>query len=219
MSFDTFKKILNNVPKDVKVEFSGFSEAFLNKESSLMMKHAIDSGYHVELFTTLVGFSESDLNTLKNVEFDRVWFHQYDGHAQNIDTFNEKMGVFKTNIKSTHFALTMVGEQYNNVLSRAGNVFDTAVKKGAFFCNSTRLFDHNVVLPNGDVYLCCMDWSLKHNIGNLLETNFNNLNRQSIEDLAKKYDSDVLCRKCELFEERFKLPFGISLSKTNEDKS
>jgi hypothetical protein len=93
LSFANFKKALNNVPKDVKIEFSGFSEAFFNKESSLMMKHAIQNRYHTELFTTLEGFTNNDLNVLKNVLFQIVWFHQYDG--VDLKEFNEKIDLFK----------------------------------------------------------------------------------------------------------------------------
>lgn len=211
LTFTDFKTILSNVPKNIKIEFAGFSEAFLNPESSLMMKYAIEQGYVVELFTTLVGFTDIDLQILKDIKFKRVWFHQFDGRGQNLEEFNAKMEAFKTSIKAEHYALTMVGEQYNNVLSRAGNVFDREIMNGPFYCQSTMAYDHNVVLPNGDVYLCCMDWSLKHNLGNLFNTHFNNLNRQQILDLAKQNKSEIICRKCELFEPKYKLPFGIKL--------
>jgi Iron-sulfur cluster-binding domain len=35
-------------------------------------------------------------------------------------------------------------------------------------CSYTPFYDQNVVLPNGDVVLCCMDYEMKHVIGNLI---------------------------------------------------
>ena len=42
-----------------------------------------------------------------------------------------------------------------------------------------------------------MDYGLKHCIGNLFTTNFNDLNRKDVIDASYQYDSDTICRKCE----------------------
>ena len=47
--------------------------------------------------------------------------------------------------------------------------------KNPVSCASTPFYDHNVLLPNGDVVLCCMDYSLKHIIGNLLKDDYESL--------------------------------------------
>ena len=39
-------------------------------------------------------------------------------------------------------------------------------------CSYTPFYDQNVVLPNGDVLLCCMDYAMKHRIGNLIEGDY-----------------------------------------------
>ncbi len=39
-------------------------------------------------------------------------------------------------------------------------------------CSYTPFYDHNVLLPDGSVVLCCMDYSLKHKLGNLLEQDY-----------------------------------------------
>lgn len=73
-------------------------------------------------------------------------------------------------------------------VSRAGNLFKTERKKGCLIKCGVNNYDNNVMMPNGDVYICCMDYSLKHKIGNLLETPFHNLNRNPPYEL---------CRYCE----------------------
>jgi hypothetical protein len=48
-------------------------------------------------------------------------------------------------------------------------------------------FDHNHMLPNGDVYVCCHDFGLTQCIGNLGQDRWQDLKRGPIP----------LCRKCE----------------------
>jgi FkbM family methyltransferase len=57
-------------------------------------------------------------------------------------------------------------------------------------CGCLEKMYHNVMLPNGDVSLCCMDYGLKHILGNLYEQDYNDIvpeNNQCFE----------LCRLCE----------------------
>jgi hypothetical protein len=44
--------------------------------------------------------------------------------------------------------------------------------ENAISCRITPFYDHNVVLPDGRVLLCCMDYAMKHVIGNLLESDY-----------------------------------------------
>lgn len=57
-------------------------------------------------------------------------------------------------------------------------------------CGCLEKMYHNVMLPNGDVSLCCMDYGLKHILGNLYEQDYEDIvpeNKQCFE----------LCRLCE----------------------
>jgi hypothetical protein len=68
-------------------------------------------------------------------------------------------------------------------------------------CSFTPFYDHNVMLPNGDVYLCCMDYGLKHRIGNLFTGDYWSLfSSDGMNDLRvanMHYGcSESICRKC-----------------------
>jgi hypothetical protein len=57
-------------------------------------------------------------------------------------------------------------------------------------CGCDEKLYHNVVLPNGDVSLCCMDYGLKQIIGNLYT--------QEYDDIVPKPKSCfLLCQSCE----------------------
>lgn len=203
LTFENFKKLLKNVPKDFEIHFSGFSESFLNNESSKMMKYSIEEGYGVVLYTTLVGFNDNDVDILSGLTlpFKSVNFHRFNGFGYNEIEFNKKMVLFMSKIKSIRFSNGTVGY----ILSRAGNlesdkyILEDKYRLGKFECAS---FYNNVVLPNGEVYLCCMDYGLNHHLGNLYENNLMDLDRSEIFELSNKEDSDIICRKCIYFKNK-----------------
>jgi hypothetical protein len=45
----------------------------------------------------------------------------------------------------------------------------------AVSCSMTPFYDHNVLLPDGRVVLCCMDYGMKHVVGNLIDQDYYDL--------------------------------------------
>ena len=98
--------------------------------------------------------------------------------------------------------------------SRAGALADDAAKSQSFFkpppshtsavtCSMTPFYDHNVMLPNGDVVLCCMDYNLKHIIGNLFTQSYSDLftgeglNRLRIDNMTPGQSKCSICKSCD----------------------
>lgn len=195
MDYLKYLAMLENVPSRVRIDFSGYCESWLNPMAADMMKTAITQGRSTVLYTTLVGFGEKQVEILKGLVFVEVVFHEFPG--VNKVEFEQKKALFRANIDSLIFRDQVMEKKWQ--WSRAGNVWDMEEKKGKFHCLfAGKAFDHNVVLPNGDVYLCCQDYSLKHKIGNLLTTRFEDLDRQTIYDLSNQENSPAICRRCEL---------------------
>jgi len=73
----------------------------------------------------------------------------------------------------------------------------------ALTCRSTPFYDRNVLLPNGDVVLCCMDYNLKHVIGNLLTQTYEEIMQgKPLQDLIKMneaagFDKCSICKSCD----------------------
>ena len=69
-------------------------------------------------------------------------------------------------------------------------------------CGKTPRYDQNVVLPNGDVVLCCMDYDRKHVLGNLTEHTLDEIRKQDpFRELLKEnargcFSNNSLCRTC-----------------------
>ena len=73
----------------------------------------------------------------------------------------------------------------------------------ALSCASTPFYDHNTLLPNGDVALCFMDYALKHIIGNLHEHSYYELfggptiTQLRIENQKLDFSMCSICKQCE----------------------
>lgn len=57
-------------------------------------------------------------------------------------------------------------------------------------CGCDERLYHNIMLPNGDISLCCMDYGLEEITGNIFEQDYNDV----IPDPYSTYD---MCRRCE----------------------
>lgn len=70
-------------------------------------------------------------------------------------------------------------------------------------CKSTPFYDRNVLLPNGDVVLCCMDYDLKHIIGNLLTQSYAEIfESKPLQDIIEinespEFSKCSICKSCE----------------------
>jgi hypothetical protein len=93
-----------------------------------------------------------------------------------------------------------------NLHTRAGNIFPVSQhvdvidrKSDAVQCKIDRLMRQNILLPDGKVVLCCMDYGLRHVLGNLLTDSYRDLFRsQTYRDLVfnLSHNGDALCRYC-----------------------
>ncbi|HVZ09120.1 radical SAM/SPASM domain-containing protein [Rhodopila sp.] len=84
---------------------------------------------------------------------------------------------------------------------RPGLLVDAVRREQALLCASTPFFDHNVMLPNGDVLLCCMDYGRRHVIGNLFRQSYEAIHAGAAMGAIRVQamtpsGGDLLCRAC-----------------------
>jgi hypothetical protein len=229
LTFDNYKTILNKIPRNIRIAFSGLTEPFLNKNCTDMILYAHERGHEVVVFTTGVGMTPSDVHRLKNIPFaggvnggfvlhlpdeQRIAKHPINkNYIEVIKAFKEVssqiknfyvmcMGDVHSSVKE-YFPTAHIPEFWN----RAGNLigefsmkpemaeYIDRVKhspkaKDPRTCGCYEDLYHNEILPNGDVLLCCMDYSLSTVLGNLYAQEYYELapmNNQCFE----------ICRSCE----------------------
>lgn len=224
MPFETFKNCLDKIPQQVDIHFSGMSEPWLNPECTNMVLHAHQKGHEIAVYTTTVGMSPKDVEKIRQIPFRAFSVHlpdkeQYskitidDNYLQTLETISKgsirnieymTMGTLPSEVRR----LLKKRIAKTSMLSRAGNIegkmdVPTPTKlKGPIRCRSCGdLLNHNVLLPNGDVLLCCMDYGMKHMLGNLISSDYTSLfNSEEFHKLQKGLNDDsldILCRYCE----------------------
>ena len=220
MSFQTFKTCIDKLPKDVRIDFSGMAEPWLNKEATKMLLYAYKSGFgNIAVYTTCVGMTLQDVGKIKNIPYSVFMVHlaDADGNAKilitkeylNVLTAIKNSGIHNIKYMTMGKLHPKLKAQFDGLLkeipmlSRGGNLDDSiakVTKRGSIECIAG--LQHNVLLPNGDVILCCMDYGLKHKIGNLLTDQYKDLFSSKemkvvINKLSDTDAGDLICRHCE----------------------
>lgn len=193
MSMETFTKVLSNIPKNVLISFSGFSEPFVNPLCTEFIKMALAEKHKVELFSTLYGVTDEDFKELSNFEFESVCLHLPDG-----ETFKEPIlknyrnHVFDFIKEHKHVNIMSMGSEFKTN-NRENTARELNMEKQRYgWCSKFGVNVGPVVLPNGDVFLCCMDFGLKDFVGNLLHETYLDIVRHMLLNKGNYYN----CNYC-----------------------
>lgn len=216
MDFEDYKKAIDKVPTEVRIDFSGMCEPFVNPHCADMILYAAEKGHPLALYTTLQGATEEDYQKLKNVKYEVTTIHVPD--CDNRSTFNitdeylELLHKWPCDNYSCHGNLEPRVQPYlqrnkgyiTYMHDRAGNVegrkhHQIELNKKVVCCNCGLRLDHNVLLPDGTVLMCCMDYGMTEVFGNLFEQSYMEVLNSETACLARGKMIDVvecLCRKC-----------------------
>lgn len=229
MSFDDFKIFLEKIPANTILDWSGFVEPFLNTAAIDMMEYADSKGFEQTLFTTLQGLDYDTFERVLRIHFDEVILHTADrfGYA-NIPVTEQYLSMIKDIIaaKKADGSPFLTGANcqfepsekvteitsgklkiYCEMSDRAGNLESDDMKlaskhlKGKIACSRSRLLNHNVLLPDGSMVLCCNDFGLEYVLGNLNTDTYDDiLNSDTMKRIITEMNSDsdnaVICRNC-----------------------
>ena len=229
LSLENFNYILNKLPNSTRIHFTGFSEPFFHKDCFKMVELCKDRGHYIRISTTLYRASQDNINTILNRNYDNIILHlPVNDNSMNLIIDDNYIHIVEKCLQSlenndaivffgkephpsiqpllskTRAKISFLTPDYFRWNSRAGNV--SAFKKidntsnMAIKCSTNKIKQH-VLLPNGDVYLCCMDWSLEHKLGNLIEQSYeeitNSKTYKHIVDSLTNNKSNTLCWRCE----------------------
>ena len=227
MLFSTFQACLDKLPQDVRIDFSGMSEPFINKDCVRMMQYCYSRFKYMALYTTFVGLGIEQLHSVYSMrdKIDPIVIHVADKDGRSKINVDEKYldvirlaiemfdtsyvcshGIPNPNILVPNDRLRIIDSVYSSpwpLISRAGNLRSVGAtsKNGAIQCRtSLNKFNRNVLLPNGDVLLCCMDYSNEFVLGNLCCESYEQIQESSVKKhlMQMLFDgSDCICRKCE----------------------
>lgn len=219
MTLDLFKRCVSSVPNDVEIVFAGMSEPFLNPAAVRMIDHAARR-HEVSVYSTLAGLAAPDIPVLAKIDFREFCIHvPDDGDRMNIPIDSHYMTAFAAAcacLPKRHFTcigkphpklaplLPKLNDDTSGLLSRAGNLTDRAIPRKTGRLKELPCMRHNVLLPDGSVVLCCMDYSQKSILGNLTtmkyEELFTGAEFQRVLCGLTDETKEILCRHCEVAE-------------------
>ncbi len=207
LSIDDYLTIFVGLPKNTRIHFSGFVEPWLNPDCTEMLHIALRRGYRVAVYTTCVGMMDvmeaAGLLVRYHEQVDVICVHIPDGINMTTVSHSAMFINALMNAGLKPEIMMMNPTTGFTQVDRAGNVTPNLTRhRGPIRCSYTDgpdKYDHNVLLPNGDVHLCCMDYSLRHPLGNLFEQTWEEIqNGEPLRKLrdANATDGDTLCRRC-----------------------
>jgi radical SAM protein with 4Fe4S-binding SPASM domain len=166
-----------------------------------MIEYVHSKGYKIVLYTTLVGLKSENVKRLQICN-PEVVLHLPDNKDNAkipiSENYKDTLVTVMKLLRVTNFS--MMNDQFISN-ERAGLCLNIPERRvhGWFYC-AKLLHPEYVMLPNCDVVLCCMDFGLKHRLGNLLEQSFNDIvnskEYKRVLDGRFKTHADIICRKC-----------------------
>lgn len=224
MSMDLFKTCIDKLPNDVIVDFAGMAEPWLNENCTNMVEYAINRGHKVWIYTTLVGMSLHDIDRLANIEIEQLVIHLPDRNGYAHITIDEeyleklkRITRLDTVGRMSCSSQDKIDQKVEDIIKaanldvgyeindRAGNLqvddVSHSVKTGTCICALSGLeLSSNVLLPDGTVVLCCMDYGMNHIIGNLYTQNYEDIrNNEELSRVRQGLldgNSYGLCKTC-----------------------
>lgn len=229
MSMENYKKCIGHMPRETVITFAGFVEPFLHPYGCEMIRYAHEQGHPVELYTTFVGLTKKQFDTIKEIPFREVVLHTPDKKhyaeipitEEYVMILDEALDLRKANGEpfidsancqsepSEEFLKIARGRIHveSALIDRAGLMEDdelkhSAYKYGRLVCNRSEKQNHWVLLPDGTVVLCCMDFGLRHQLGNLQSSDYEAIISGDAYQVLRQQmgchyqGEDILCRNC-----------------------
>jgi hypothetical protein len=64
LALEDFRTNLDKVPRHVRIDFSGMAESWANPDATAMLRHTLECGYAVAIYTTLYDMAPVDRETV-----------------------------------------------------------------------------------------------------------------------------------------------------------
>lgn len=226
--FDDYVTMIDKLPKSC-ISISGYSEPFKNPWCTDMIEYADKKEHTVMVYTTLQGLDIETYKRLRKMYFVRaVTIHLPDKEGNTVtkitDEYKKVLNyiishptggwcnlVFSSHGSAVHpdiqhivniNAAYRIHDRCGNLKTSDPKVHKVHWQSGRIACGNGfgQYPESGIVMPNGDVYLCCMDWALEYKLGNLLEQSWFDVMASGVRKREKEDREtgchDGICRHC-----------------------
>lgn len=222
MSLETYRTCIDKVPSSVEILFAGMAEPWLNSHCTEMLLYAWRRCHPLAVYTTCYGMTLDDVERIRLIPFIHFCIHLPDANGDMLlhpdENYCKVLQDCIRLIPQHNFVVygalhpkvrdaigRDVPDSSRGLISRAGNLPErkTTYKSGKLRCPACGpALNHNVLMPNGDVALCCMDYGLDHVLGNLTRQSYESLfeGEPYAHVMRGLLDEtlDTKCRYCEI---------------------
>lgn len=214
ISLEDYKRAIDKVPDGTRIDFSGMCEPFVNPACTDMILYAAEKGFPLALYTTLQGSTLEDWERLSGVGFEVITIHLPDSegrsHINVTDEYLELLRLWDCNNYSVHGRLddrVRGSIKPRNMITfmhdRAGTVecrphMSIDLERRLYCITSGWEMNHNVLLPNGDVLMCCMDYGMTGIFGNLFTQSYDEVIASETARRMREtlIHGESICRHC-----------------------
>lgn len=214
MSLDDYKRAIDKVPAGTRIDFSGMCEPFANPACADMILYAAEKGFPLALYTTLQGATREDYEKLKDIPFEVTTIHLPDQNGRShfviTDEYLELLYDWPCHYYSCHGAvdirvfpylkarglITYMHDRAGNVEGREHMSIDPNCQ---LWCVTSGVdMNHNVLLPDGTVITCCMDYGMTGIFGNLYEQTYEEVLHSPAACAMRRTleQGESICRHC-----------------------
>ena len=187
-------------------------EPFTNKNCADMILYAAMKGFPLALYTTLQGATMEDYEKLKWIQYEVVTIHlpEKGSNFKITDEYLEVLDAWDCDNYSCHGEIddrvrphikqrnliTFMHDRAGNVEGRPHKSIDP--NRSLYCITSGTAMDHNVLLPNGDVLVCCMDYGMTGVFGNLFEQSYDEVIHSDTANRMRETlnKGESICRHC-----------------------
>jgi radical SAM protein with 4Fe4S-binding SPASM domain len=244
LSLVDFKTIVDKLDvTDIRLDFSGQAEPWVNPECTDMLEYALGKGFRVAIFTTLYNWSEDVVHRVGQLLLDHAsqieivkihfpdaagnmkgwrpseeWNYAFAGIQSIVGNAGIKYEAMTMSDHGVHPAIRNlpgvgVSHGWGAVAHDRAGILDhdnieaqpvilAPKHHRPVVCARNPRFNQGVLLPNGEVLLCCMDYEKKHVVGNLLTQSYDEIwNGEEIQRIRKlnaqdSWTNESLCKSC-----------------------
>ncbi len=234
LAMEDFIKILNHIPTVTLIRFCGMCEPFLNPQCADMIVYAKEKGFHVDCYSTLVGLDSHDVARVMDAvdgfiphipdkemnagipvtdeyikKLTSVLEYRRNGQrlVEYVSSHGEPDERIKALIPDEVSISTWMQDRAGNLEGDNLHVLHVEMNSpiSCEFCDNR--LESNILLPNGDLLICCMDYGMEYVFGNLLNEPYEKiLNSEEANRVRNDmiYGSQkTICHNCDFAIELF----------------
>jgi len=230
LTVNEYKDILDKIPSTVSVVFAGFIDPLLYQNLKEVVEYTRFKGHNMYIATTLPEKIKENIDIFLNkkywngrtvhlrdesMNYGKNSNYYYETLDNYFSQFNDKLRdnrfsflgkvldikilelLKKYNLESYFRQIT----PYKRIDSTVKDitVVDNPKLKGNIYC-TRGFYRKQMIAPDGDVVLCCMDVEKKHILGNLKENTFDEIyNNEEYKKVLKGFNDEnleIICRQC-----------------------